>query len=134
MDEREANGNSEARQQPAEKNGGRDGGGSRKSRGRNRSKSNEDQGNRQNRRPDPGKGRDVCELADPRVCDIRVSVTIAVVAQNRVRDAAATTDLDVSPEGAVRDLALGVEERGVGRQARHRQNARHQPGPPNCER
>lgn len=57
MADREANGKSEGKQ-PTERNNGRDGGGgNRKSRGRNRSKSNGDQGNRQNRRPDPGNKR-----------------------------------------------------------------------------
>jgi hypothetical protein len=68
-------------------------------------------------RADPGKRGDIGELSDLRICDIGIAIAIAVIVKTRVCDATAFADLDIRSERAVRDLAFGMDERSVCRQA-----------------
>ena len=71
------------------------------------------------RRTDPRERRDIGELADPRIGDVGIAVAIGIVAEHRVRHAAAAADLDIGPDAAVGDLAVRVDDRPVGREPRH---------------
>ncbi len=60
--------------------------------------------------PDPGKGRDVRELADLGVCDVGITVAIGVVPKLRVADSAAFANLDISTKPTIGDFAVRVNE------------------------
>jgi len=60
--------------------------------------------------PDPRKGSDVGELADLRICDVGIAVTIAVIPEPGIVHPAAFANLDIGSKATIGDFAFRVNE------------------------
>jgi hypothetical protein len=71
------------------------------------------------RRPDPREGCDIRELSHRRVRHVSVTVTVGIILERRIQNAAAFANLNIGSKGGIADFAVGMNKRFSRREFRH---------------